>query len=264
MSAGTIALRPLRVSAADDESQLYELHAAMRAEELGMQDWEPALCDQILRQQFDAQRRSYRDLYPDLDERLILRGDTPIGWLIVDRGGPALRGIDIALLPEARRQGIGTLIIRDLQQEAALEDRPMRIAVLRGNVRARALYERLGFRATGESETHTAMEWRAAPLPTDPAAYERQIDSALRIDLGAGRLSLRIAEIVDEGSRGGMQRFSVLLHGPVNPMLPQGSYLVHHDVLGSFVLFIVPVIGSNAERIVYEACFNRPAPAPEP
>jgi GNAT superfamily N-acetyltransferase len=237
---------------------LYELHAAIRAEELGLQGCDPALRVRILRQQFDAQRQSYRENFPGADERLILRGDTPIGWVIVDRGGPALRGIDIALVPDARRQGIGTLIIRDLQQQAAIENRPMFIEVLRGNVRARALYERLGFLATGESATHTAMEWRAAPLPTEPADFEQQLDTAARIDLAAGHLPLRIAEVVNRRSQGGLRHFSVFLHGPAEPMLPQGSYLVHHDALGSFVLFIVPVIGSDGQRMVYEACFSGP------
>jgi hypothetical protein len=40
-------------------------------------------------------------------------------------------------------------------------------------------------------------------------------------------------------------------------MLPQGTYSFRHDTLGEFLLFIVPVVGSNDERIVYEACFNR-------
>jgi GNAT superfamily N-acetyltransferase len=262
--AQAIALRPLRASAPEDESLIYALHAAVRAEELGMQGWEPALRDRILRQQFDAQRHSYRDQYPGAVEHLILRGDAPVGWLVIDRGGPALLGLDIGLVPDARRQGIGTLIIRDLQQQAALEARPMRLDVLRLNVRARSLYERLGFRATGQSSTHTTMEWRAAALPSEAIAFERQLDTTMRIDLGRGGLALRIAEVANR-SRDGVQRFSVYLHGPVEPALPQGSYLVHHDALGSFVLFIVPVIGSDAERIVYEACFTRPAaPAPAP
>ena len=258
MGSETIALRALRGSPSDDEAVWYELHAAIRAEELAMETWDPALRTQILRQQLDAQRQSCRERYPDADERLILRGDTPIGWVVVDRGGSELRIIDIALVPEARRHGIGTLIVRDLQQQAAIDERPMRLEVLRGNVRARALYERLGFRTTGETDTHTSMAWHAAPLPTEPASFETHLGTTFRIDLADGHLPLRIAEVVDRRS-GDRERFSVFLHGPATPMLPQGSYLVHHDALGSFVLFIVPVIGSDAERIVYEACFSRPA-----
>jgi len=265
VASQTIALRALRGSPSDDEAAWYELHAAVRAEELGMESWEPALRTRILRQQLDAQRQSYRERFPHADERLILRGDTPIGWLIVDRSGSELHLVDIALLPGARRQGTGTLILRDLQQEAAIEERPMRLEVLRRNVRARAFYERLRFRTTGESDTHAAMAWRAAPLPAEPAAFRAHLGTALRIDLADGHVPLRIAEVTDRRSRRGIDRFSVFLHGPASPMLPQGSYLLHHDALGSFVLFIVPVIGSNAERIVYEACFSRPeagAPAP--
>jgi ribosomal protein S18 acetylase RimI-like enzyme len=259
VASQTIALRALRGSPLEDEAAWYELHAAIRAQELGMESWEPALRTGILRQQLDAQRQSYRERFPDAEEQLILRGGTPIGWLIVDRSASEVRCIDIALLPAARGQGIGTLIIRDLQQEAAIDDRPMLLEVLRENARARALYERLGFQAMGGSDTHVSMEWHAAPLPTEPASFETHLGTALRIDLADGYVSLRIAEVADRRSRDGMERFSVFLHGPRNPMLPQGSYLVHHDALGSFVLFIVPVIGSDEERIVYEACFSRPA-----
>lgn len=38
-------------------------------------------------------------------------------------------------------------------------------------------------------------------------------------------------------------------------------YAFHHDTLGSLMLFIVPVVGSNAERIVYQACFSGPIQA---
>jgi GNAT superfamily N-acetyltransferase len=261
VAAPPIALRTLSPSSPDDEAALYALFAAVRAEELGMETWDAALREQVLRQQFDAQRQGYRVRHPGADERLILCGDAPIGWVIVDRTGSELRGIDVALVPAARRQGIGRLIIRDLQQEAALHDWPMRIDVARGNVRARALYERLGFVSAGESDTHAQMEWRAAPLPTSAAEFRQHVDTALRIDVADGELPLRIAEVEEGRSDGGMQRFSVLLHGPAGALLPQGSHLVHHDALGSFVLFIVPVLGSDAERIVYEARFSRSAPA---
>jgi len=60
-----IALRSLRASPAEDESRLYELYAAVRAEELGMQGWEPELRARVLRQQCDAQRHGYRERYPN-------------------------------------------------------------------------------------------------------------------------------------------------------------------------------------------------------
>ncbi len=156
----TLTLRDLQ---AGDEAALFQLFAAVRGEELGMERWEPELRDRMLRIQFDAQRRSYREEFPHADERLILRDGLPIGWVIVDKSRPELHGVDIALLVDARQQGIGTRVIQALQEEAAAEDRPMGITVQRGNVRALALYRRLGFRAIRDTGAHFVMEWRRDP-----------------------------------------------------------------------------------------------------
>lgn len=49
------------------------------------------------------------------------------------------------------------------QEEAAATQRPLGLQVMKGNP-ARRLYERLGFRQAGESDTHYAMEWRPPAL----------------------------------------------------------------------------------------------------
>lgn len=150
----------LRHLQAGDEAALFQLFAIVRREELGMDGWEPELRDRMLRIQFDAQRRAYREQFPHADERLILRDGLPIGWVIVDRSCPELHGVDIALVADERQQGVGTRVIQALQEEAAAEDRPMGITVQRQNVRALALYRRLGFRAVRDTGAHIVMEWR--------------------------------------------------------------------------------------------------------
>ena len=144
-----------------DETVFFELYTAVRTEELGMQDWNPEVRTQILRFQFEAQRRAHREHFPDMDECLILRDGSPVGWVIVDRSGTELHGIDMALLSGERDKGVGTQVIRALQEEAAFRNRPMAITVRRMNARALGLYVRLGFRVVGETETHILMEWRA-------------------------------------------------------------------------------------------------------
>jgi ribosomal protein S18 acetylase RimI-like enzyme len=158
----TLTLRDLQAA---DEATLFQLYAAVRSEELGMERWEPEMRNRMLRIQFDAQRRSYREQFPRADERLILRDGSPIGWVIVDRSSRELHGVDIALLAAERRQGVGTRVIRSLQEEAAAENRPMVITVQRQNLRALALYRRLGFRAIKDTEVHSVMEWRQDPRP---------------------------------------------------------------------------------------------------
>jgi ribosomal protein S18 acetylase RimI-like enzyme len=125
-----------------------------------MQDWDPVLRRQVLWVQFEAQRRGYFEQFPEADQHVILRGGAPIGWLIVDRSGPALHGIDMALRAEERNRGTGTSVIRALQAEAAALARPMVITVNNRNERALALYIRLGFRVVRETDVHTVMEWQ--------------------------------------------------------------------------------------------------------
>lgn len=49
--------------------------------------------------------------------------------------------------------------------------------------------------------------------------------------------------------------FSILFRGPLQPLLPQRTYALSHEALGSFDLFIVP-IGQDEEGTQYEAVFG--------
>lgn len=158
MTIEVITLRPLR---ADDEPALFALFSAVRAEELAMDTWDPALREVVLRQQFDAQRRGHRAQHPTATEYLILAGEQPVGWTVLDRSGPTWRCVDIAIGIEFRRRRIASEILRRFQHEAAAAHYGIGLMVLRSNVAARALYDGLGFRQSGGTDTHCYMEWRA-------------------------------------------------------------------------------------------------------
>ena len=143
-----------------EEPVLFELFSAVRSGELGMADWDAQLRDQILRMQFTAQRRSYYEQYPGMVERFILRDGAPIGWMMIDDSGGALRCVDLAIMPAERRKGVAIGTLRALQEEAAATDRPLVLSVLRMNAAALALYDRLGFRPVGGNDSHVCLEWR--------------------------------------------------------------------------------------------------------
>ena len=96
----------------------------------------------------------------------------------------------------------------------------------------------------------------------DVAAFQAQIDTTFRVESGVDSIALRLAEVIEERPSGGSQRFSLFFHGPPDRLLPQDTYSFQHDTLGDAMIFIVPIVGSNDERIIYEACFNRPLAAP--
>jgi ribosomal protein S18 acetylase RimI-like enzyme len=73
--------------------------------------------------------------------------------------------------PRARGTGVAALLVAAVREAAATEGaRVLTLFVADGNDRARRLYERLGFRSTGERQ----------PLPSDPARGEERYAVRLR------------------------------------------------------------------------------------
>jgi ribosomal protein S18 acetylase RimI-like enzyme len=56
-------------------------------------------------------------------------------------------------------------VLRGVLARAEAEGRPVALRVLRNNVRARALYERLGFRAVGETPTKVELRYEPGARP---------------------------------------------------------------------------------------------------
>ena len=147
----------LRRICRDDEPFLYRVFAGTREEELAPLGWDEAQKTAFLRMQFNAQHRYYQEQFPNASFDLIVCGDVPIGRLYVDRRDDELRVIDIALLPEHRRAGIGGALLRDLLSEAELASKLVRIHVERNNP-ALSLYKRLGFVRVGDTGVYYLME----------------------------------------------------------------------------------------------------------
>lgn len=150
-----LSLRPITP---EDRDLLHRIYAGTRAEELAMIDWDEARKAAFVTQQFEAQHSHYRQHYREARFDIVERAGRPVGRLYVDRGGRGFRIVDIALLPEERGAGIGTALIRDLQDEAAAAGRRVSIHVERYN-RALDLYRRLGFAQVGDHGVYLLMDW---------------------------------------------------------------------------------------------------------
>jgi ribosomal protein S18 acetylase RimI-like enzyme len=77
----------------------------------------------------------------------------------VDRWDKEIRIMDIALLPEHRGVGIGTGLLRELQEEARAAGKSLSIHVEKFNPALR-LYERLGFQPQEDKGVYLLMVWR--------------------------------------------------------------------------------------------------------
>lgn len=78
--------------------------------------------------------------------RAILRARTTVGFAWIERRDRTLHVHGVALEPPFRGQGIGTAVFRDLEEEYRASVDAIELGVHESNPRARALYERLGFR----------------------------------------------------------------------------------------------------------------------
>ena len=150
----------LRPVCPEDEQFLFTLYASTRYEELAPLDWGEAQRTVFLRVQFAAQQRDYAARFSAANDRLVLVDDTPVGRFWVERSADEVFGVDMALLPAARNYGIGTRLLKDLIAEARATGRTFRFSVLKQNVKARRLYERLGFVIIGDRGTHFRMEYQ--------------------------------------------------------------------------------------------------------
>jgi len=169
----TIALRPVRPS---DSEFLYRVYANTRYEELAPTGWSPDQTEAFLRMQFRAQHTYYHDQYPTAAYDIIESDGEPVGRLYVHRTPTELHIIDISLLPEHRRAGIGSELLRRLFAEATAANIPVRIHVEVFNPAMR-LYKRLGFVRLSGSGVYDLMEWRPPGLATTDGGPDGPVQS---------------------------------------------------------------------------------------
>ena len=155
-----IALRPIRP---EDRDLLCRIYGSTRTEELALVPWTDEQKAAFLKMQFDAQTTYWDEQYPDAERSIVEVDGAPAGRFYVQRWPKEIRLVDIALLPDFRRRGAGTELIRRLFSEARLTGRAVTIHVEIFNP-ARALYERLGFSPKGEQGMYVLMEWKPAAV----------------------------------------------------------------------------------------------------
>jgi RimJ/RimL family protein N-acetyltransferase len=89
---------------------------------------------------------------PDSETSVVVAYGTPVGRLRVVRTAEVVELAGLQLLPAHQSRGIGTRIIGELVAEARATGRRFELSVEKDNVRAKALYERLGMVQVGETD----------------------------------------------------------------------------------------------------------------
>jgi GNAT superfamily N-acetyltransferase len=153
----------LRPETEADVPFLRRLYVSTRWEEVApIIDWTEAQKQAFLETQFAFQRHHYRTYYASTDWAVLEHDGVPAGRLYIDRQADTLLVVDISLLPEWRRRGIGTALMLAVCAVARAAGKSARISVEKFNP-AQGLYRRLGFREFADEGIYWFMEWRAAP-----------------------------------------------------------------------------------------------------
>ncbi|MDO7843141.1 GNAT family N-acetyltransferase [Sphingomonas immobilis] len=147
----------LRPEAKRDLPFLKTLYASTRARELAlMLNWNADQRAAFVAQQFEAQRTHYRSQFSKASFHVIEREGVPIGRLYLDRRETAIHIVDIALLPEVRRQGLGTALLGEIIDVAGAAGLGVSLSVTTDNP-ARHLYDRSGFVEIGSDDVYVEM-----------------------------------------------------------------------------------------------------------
>lgn len=153
----TLRLR-FRLADAADQPFVLALYRTTRSDLLGMLA-DPRYIDALVAMQQRQQMDGFLSLYPDAAYQVLELDGTPVGRLVTAVAGNALRVVDIAVVPQARGQGVGGEALRRVQQQAMREGRDVTLAVRRDNAGARRLYASLGF-AVEREESTLQLRWR--------------------------------------------------------------------------------------------------------
>jgi ribosomal protein S18 acetylase RimI-like enzyme len=95
------------------------------------------------------QREKHRVNFNPETHRIVLYQGAEVGLLAVEEEPGYLWLVKVYLKKEVQGNGIGTSLVRRVIEEASAHRKAVRLRVLRVNVRAVALYERLGFKVVG-------------------------------------------------------------------------------------------------------------------
>lgn len=151
----------MRPATAGDQPVLFEVHRSVfRSHIEKLWGW-----DEVW------QRENFASEFASATTSVIEEDGRIAGYIQVMEKHDRIYVQNVAISEAFQGKGIGTQLLEGLQSNAAARKVPLQLSVFRTNTPAQRLYERLGFRPVGETQTHVEMSWAAARRPDegDPA-----------------------------------------------------------------------------------------------
>lgn len=160
--SAAVALRPATEADYDFMRLLYH---STREEEMQHFPFDEEQKKAFLDQQFAAQFEHYGIHYPTVERNIVEKDGRPVGRMWVDEWRDQIRLVDIALMPEKRGSGVGTMLVRSVLDRGAAAGKPVTIHVEAYNP-AMHLYERLGFVRVDTNGVYYLMRWTPPQVNT--------------------------------------------------------------------------------------------------
>lgn len=153
----SLALRPIRKS---DQRFLRDLYCTSRDYEISQADMTESQKKAFLRQQFALQTKHYDKVYREAELQIIMKDGQPIGRIYTDYNvkDNQFHLIDITLLREYRRFGIGRYLIEGLKARAASANASLSLYVHSFNP-ALKFYQGLGFVQRRSERGYLYLQW---------------------------------------------------------------------------------------------------------
>jgi ribosomal protein S18 acetylase RimI-like enzyme len=152
-----------RSATKDDDAFLRRVYACSREAEMRLVPWSEEQKETFLRMQFDAQIQHYQNHYSGATFQVVLCDGETVGRLFLAKIDKELRILDFGILTERRREGIGSLVINNLQRDVEGQSLALTMHIEPYNP-SLSLFERLGFRKISEDAFNVLVEWRAPTI----------------------------------------------------------------------------------------------------
>lgn len=104
------------------------------------------------------QRNMFEERFQKGNDFIITINEVPVGMISLVEKEDNINILRIEIAPERQNCGIGTIVIKDIMEQAKDKSKDVVLRVLKVNP-AKKLYDRLGFETTSEDDTHYYMKW---------------------------------------------------------------------------------------------------------
>ena len=147
----------------------------------------------------DYQRKDFDSEFSHMEQFNVIEVDSKFaGFVQYYFECPYFEVVEIHLLPGYRGNGIGSEILRYLQKVCIAQDRKIRIGCFKENHRAKALYQKLGFMQTEETDTHYILEYpNYLIIPYDEKYRDDMIFMVLEAKDALGRVPRLNEDLLD-------------------------------------------------------------------